>query len=114
MSQPTFALIAEADKVRPAYHLQTPHEWRATVLPMRSRRVILWVRRSAFPGPIRDTRLLVAEELFADRLELSPGVSTKDALYGCCAVVCARGGAPGTRACWQGCRDGAVALRLPG
>ena len=90
MTQPSFAPIAEADKVRPAYHLQTPLEWRAT-------RVADEVSPdhpvgSAFgvPGPDQGYALLVAEELFADRLQLSPGVSTKDALHGCCAVACAR------------------------
>jgi hypothetical protein len=92
MTQPSFAPISEVDKVRPSYRLQIPLEWRATraadqVSPDHPAGPALGV-----PGPDQGYVFLVAEELFEDRIQLSPGISTKDALHGCCVVASARAG----------------------
>lgn len=92
MTQPTYAPIGEEDRVRPAYSLQTPLDWRANRvaeihLPEHARGPELGV-----PGPDQGYALLLAEELYADRIQLSPGISTKDVILGCCAVACARAG----------------------
>jgi hypothetical protein len=90
MSQPAYAPIPADDVVRPAYRLPTPRDWRADrvgeiKLPEHPTGPELGV-----PGPDQGYALLVAEELFSDRLELSPGITKKDALHGCSAVACAR------------------------
>jgi hypothetical protein len=90
MTQPTFAPIAEADKIRPAYLLQTPLDWRATRVSDLHSPENPHGPELGVPGPDQGYALLVAEELFADRIELTPGISTKDALHGSAAVACAR------------------------
>jgi hypothetical protein len=92
MTQPSFAPIAEADTVRPAYRLQTPLDWRATrVADLHSPELPVGPAFGV-QGPDQGYALLVAEELFEDRLQLSPGISAGDALHGCSAVACARAG----------------------
>lgn len=90
MTQPTYAPIAEGDTVRPAYRLQTALDWRADrVAEIHSPDHPVGPALGV-PGPDQGYALLVAEELFADRLQLSPGISVKDVLHGCSAVGCAR------------------------
>jgi hypothetical protein len=90
MTQPSFAPIAEEDKVRPAYRLQTPPQWRADRVaeikaPEQPQGPELGV-----PGPDQGYALLLAEELFADRIQLSGGITKKDAIHGCGVVASAR------------------------
>jgi len=90
MTQPSFAPIAEADKVRSAYRLRTPSGWRQTrVAELRSPERPVGPELGV-PGPDQGYALLVAEELFSEQLRLSPGVTAEDALRGCSAVACAR------------------------
>jgi hypothetical protein len=77
MTQPSYVPIGEADQVRPAYRLRTPAVWRQD-------------RVAELPGPDQGYALLVAHELFADRLQLSPGITVEDALVGSAAVASAR------------------------
>ncbi|HUC38358.1 MAG TPA: hypothetical protein VMR97_14700 [Acidimicrobiales bacterium] len=88
MAQPDYAPIAEADRVRPAYRLATPLDWRADRVGEVARQPV--GPELGVPGPDQGYALKVADELFASRLELSPGITTKDALHGCSAVACAR------------------------
>lgn len=90
MTQPSYVPIGEADQVRPAYRLKTPADWRQNrvaelLSPDHPRGRDLGV-----PGPDQGYALLVAHELFADRLQLSPGITVEDALVGCAAVASAR------------------------
>jgi hypothetical protein len=90
MTQPSYVPIGEADQVRPAYRLRTPPDWRQDrvaelLTPQHPRGRDLGV-----PGPDQGYALLVAHELFADRLQLSPGITTEDALVGAAAVASAR------------------------
>jgi hypothetical protein len=90
MTQPSYAPIAEADKVRPAYSPQTPIGWRARrVAELRSPEHPVGPGLGV-PGPDQGYALLVAQELFFEQLQLSSGVSVEDALRGCSAVACAR------------------------
>ncbi|HEX3539430.1 MAG TPA: hypothetical protein VHT75_03215, partial [Acidimicrobiales bacterium] len=92
MTQPTYAPIAEEDRVRPAYRLRTPPDWRANrVSELRLPGQPIGPELGV-PGPDQGYAMLVAEELFADRVKLAPGITTKDALHGCAAVASARAG----------------------
>ena len=42
------------------------------------------------PGPDQGYALKLGDDLFADRLELVPGETTEDAIYGCAMVASAR------------------------
>jgi hypothetical protein len=90
MTQPSYVPIGEADQVRPAYRLRTPAVWRqdrvAELLTPEHPRG----RDLGVPGPDQGYALLVAHELFADRLQLSPGITVEDALVGSAAVASAR------------------------
>ena len=90
MTQPSYVPIGEADQVRPAYRLKTPADWRQNrvaelLTPDHPRGSHFGV-----PGPDQGYALLVAHELFADRLELTPGITTEDGLVGAAAVGSAR------------------------
>jgi hypothetical protein len=90
MTQPSYVPIGEADQVRPSYRLRTPADWRQNrvaelLTPEHPRGRDLGV-----PGPDQGYALLVAHELFADRLGLSPGITAEDALVGCAAVASSR------------------------
>jgi len=90
MTQPSFVPIIEADQVRPAYRLRTPADWRQDrVAELRSPQHPRG-RDLGVPGPDQGYALLVAHELFEDRLELTPGISAEDALVGASAVAGAR------------------------
>jgi hypothetical protein len=90
MTQPSYVPIGEADQVRPAYRLRTPAKWRqdrvAELLTPEHPRG----RDLGVPGTDQGYALLVAHELFADRLELTPGITAEDALVGCAAVANSR------------------------
>jgi hypothetical protein len=95
MSQPSYVPIVESDQVRPAYRLRTPAQWR-------QRRVAEliapeWPRGGAMgrPGPDAGYALLLAHELFADRVQTSEGIGVEDALAGCAVVAGARAAAFG-------------------
>lgn len=90
VAQPDYAPITEPERVRPAYRLRTPGEWRTDrvaeiTAPEQPRGPELGV-----PGPDQGYALKVAEDLFEKRLSLSAGVTPADALHGCAAVACAR------------------------
>lgn len=92
MTQPSYVPIGEADEVRPAYRLRTPNDWRqnrvAELLMAEHPRG----RDLGVPGPDQGYALLVAHELFADRLVLTAGITAEDALTGAAAVGSARAG----------------------
>ena len=90
MTQPSYVPIVEADQVRPAQRLRTPLPWRAERVA--DLRTPGQPRGKDFgvPGPDQGYALLIAHQLFAERLELSPGVTSEDALVGAAAVAVAR------------------------
>jgi hypothetical protein len=90
MTQPSYVPIGEADQVRPAYRLKTPADWRQNRVAELTKSVHPRGRGLGVPGPDQGYALLVAHELFADRLELSDGITTEDALVGCAAMASAR------------------------
>lgn len=90
MTQPSFAPVPEADQVRPAMRLSTPLDWRAD-------RVADFdgpnhPEGGAFghPGPDQGYALKLGHDLFEKRLELAPGETAHDAIYGCAMVASAR------------------------
>jgi hypothetical protein len=80
MTQPSYVPIVEADQVRPSYRVQAPPRWRADrpadhrggPQPRRPER--------GTPGPDQGYALLLAERLFASRLQCRPGESDHDVL----------------------------------
>jgi len=90
MTQPSYVPITDGDQVRPAYRLKTPSDWRQNRVAELTASVHPRGRQFGVPGPDQGYALLVAHELFADRLELTPGITTEDALVGCAAVASAR------------------------
>jgi hypothetical protein len=90
MTQPSYVPIGEADQVRPAYQLQTPADWRQDRVAELLSPVHPRGRDLGVPGTDQGYALLVAHELFAERLELTPGITTEDALVGGAAVANAR------------------------
>jgi hypothetical protein len=90
MTQPSYVPIGEADQVRPAYRLRTPADWRQDRVAELLTSVHPRGRDLGVPGPDQGYALLVAHELFAERLVLSPGITAEDALVGCAAVASAR------------------------
>ena len=90
MTQPSYVPIVEADQVRPAYRLRTPLAWKADrVADLRTPGQPKG-KEMGVPGPDQGYALLLAHRLFAERLELSGGVTTDDALVGASAVASAR------------------------
>jgi hypothetical protein len=90
MTQPSFVPIVEADQVRPAYRLGTPRQWRQgrpaeLTSPAQPRGP-----EFGTPGPDQGYVLLLAEQLFASRVEVADGESPEDALTGTAAVAAAR------------------------
>jgi len=80
MTQPSYVPIVESDQVRPAYRLRTPGDWR-------QRRVAELVSPDApqgkaigTPGPDTGYAMLLAHELFAERVELTDAIALEDAL----------------------------------
>lgn len=80
MTQPSYVPIIESDQVRPAYRLRTPGDWRqrrvAELLspePPRGKAI-------GTPGPDTGYALLLAHELFAERVEVTDGIGVEDAL----------------------------------
>ena len=90
MTQPSYVPIGEADQVRPAYRLRTPADWRQDRVAELLSPVHPKGRDLGVPGPDQGYALLVAHELFADRLELTAGITTEDALVGGAAVAGSR------------------------
>lgn len=86
MTQPSYVPIVEADQVRGAYRLQTPLDWRQSRVAELRAPVHPKGRGIGVPGPDQGYALLVAHELFEERLELSAGITAEDALTGCAAV----------------------------
>jgi hypothetical protein len=90
MTQPSYVPIVEADQVRAAYHLRTPGDWR-------QRRVAELIapdwprgREMGTPGPDAGYAMLLAHELFAERVTTTDGVTVEDALAGSAVVAGAR------------------------
>jgi hypothetical protein len=90
MTQPSYVPIGEADQVRPAYRLQTPLDWRQDRVAELTTPVHPRGRDLGVPGPDQGYALLVAHKLFAERVELTAGITTEDALVGAAAVAGAR------------------------
>jgi hypothetical protein len=90
MTQPSYVPIVEADQVRPAYRLRTPLPWRADrVADLRTPGQPRG-RELGVPGPDQGYALLLAQRLFEERLQLTPGITAEDALIGASAVAAAR------------------------
>ncbi len=90
MTQPSYVPIAEADQVRPAYQLQTPRQWRADRVGDHREPGQPRGRDLGVPGPDQGYALLLAHQLFEDRLQLTPGITAEDALTGAASVAGAR------------------------
>jgi len=90
VAQPDYAPITEANRVRPAYTLQTPLDWRADRVSEIKSPEQPHGPELGSPGPDQGYALKVAEDLFEKRLSLSEGITAGDALHGCAAVACAR------------------------
>jgi hypothetical protein len=90
MTQPSFAPVPEADQVRPSLRLKTPEDWRATRVAELRGPVQPHGAQFGVPGPDQGYALKLGDDLFADRLELVPGETTSDAIYGCAMVASAR------------------------
>jgi hypothetical protein len=90
VTQPSYVPIVESDQVRPAYRLSTPGDWRQRRVaevrgPEHPRG-----RELGVPGPDQGYALLLAHKLFLERLVLTEGITTEDALVGCAEVASAR------------------------
>ena len=90
MTQPSYVPIVEADQVRPASRLHTPREWRQERVAELAGPEQPRGKDFGTPGPDQGYALLLAHQLFEDRLVLSPGVTAEDALTGAAAVASAR------------------------
>jgi hypothetical protein len=90
MTQPSYVPIGEADQVRPAYRLRTPADWRQDRVAELLTPVHPRGRDLGVPGPDQGYALLVAHQLFADRLELTAGITVEDTLVGSAAVASSR------------------------
>lgn len=90
MTQPSYVPIVESDQVRSAYRLGTPADWRATRPADLTQAEHPKGRNLGVPGPDQGYALLLAERLFADRVETAEGESVEDALAGATAVATAR------------------------
>ena len=90
MTQPSYVPIVEADQVRPAYRLRTPDDWRqGRVAELRNPNMPRG-REMGTPGPDQGYAMLLADDLFAERVVTSDGVRVEDALAGCVVVASAR------------------------
>ena len=90
MTQPSYVPIVEADQVRQSYRAHAPRDWRAD-RPAdlrggpRPRRPVFGT-----PGPDQGYALLLAERMFAERVQVTDGESVADALHGAAEVGGAR------------------------
>jgi len=90
MTQPSFAPVPNADRVRPSLRLRTPSEWRANrVAELRGPQDPQGPSEGR-PGPDQGYALKLGHDLFAGRLELTPGEHAEDAVYGCAMVASSR------------------------
>ncbi len=90
MTQPSFVPILETDQVRPAYTLRTPADWRADRVGDLRTAGQPRGRDLGVPGPDQGYVLLLADRLFAERIELADGEHADDVLQGAAAVAGAR------------------------
>jgi len=90
MSQPSYVPFVEADQVRPAYRMRTPEDWRQGRVDKRRNPEMEKGREMGTPGPDQGYAMLLADEIFAERVETSDGVRVEDALAGCVVVASAR------------------------
>jgi hypothetical protein len=86
MTQPNFVPIVENDQVRPSYRLSTPLDWRAGRVADLLGPEHVRGKELGVPGPDQGYALLLAHNLFEERLELTPGITAEDALVGAAAV----------------------------
>lgn len=92
MTQPSYVPIVDADQVRPASRLSAPRVWRPDRVGDLGGAGQPRGRSLGTPGPDQGYALLVAHELFSDRLQLAEGETAEDALEGAAAVAAARAG----------------------
>ncbi|MHB8594641.1 MAG: hypothetical protein ACYDB3_09995 [Acidimicrobiales bacterium] len=90
MTQPSFVPIVEVDQVRPAYRLRTTSDWRADRVADLRAPDHPRGRDLGIPGPDQGYALLLAHKVFEDRLELTAGITSEDALIGAVGVAGAR------------------------
>jgi hypothetical protein len=90
MTQPSYVPIVEADQVRAAYRLRTPGGWRQRRVAELLSPDLPRGREMGTPGPDQGYAMLLADDLFASRVEVTDGVSVEDALAGSVAVASAR------------------------
>jgi hypothetical protein len=90
MTQPSYVPIVEADQVRPAYRLRTPDDWRQGRVAELRNPDMPRGREMGTPGPDQGYAMLLADDLFAERVVTSDGVRVEDALAGCVVVASAR------------------------
>lgn len=89
MTQPRYVPIVESDQVREAYQVHAPRDWRAD-RPADLRGPTPRRRDFGTPGPDQGYGLLVAERLFADRVQVQAGESVHDALAAAAEIGGAR------------------------
>ena len=80
MTQPSFAPVPHADQVRPSMRLKTPADWRADRVADLHVAEQPHGRSLGMPGPDQGYALKLAEDLFAERLELVAGEKAEDAV----------------------------------
>ena len=90
MTQPSFVPIVEADQVRQSYRVHAPLDWRATRPGDLHGSPAARRREFGTPGPDAGYGLLVAEQLFADKVQCVGGESVHDALAAAAEVGGAR------------------------
>jgi hypothetical protein len=90
MTQPSYVPITEADQVRPAHQVEAPRRWRADRPADHRGGPEPRRREHGTPGPDQGYALLLAERLFADRLQLQPGEEPHDVLLAAAELGAAR------------------------
>jgi len=90
MTQPSFAPVPEADQVRQALRLKTPSRWEADRVADFSGPGLPQGAEFGKPGPDQGYALKLGHDLFEHRLELAPGETAEDVIYGAAMVASAR------------------------
>src|ERR1700722_4282591 len=89
MTQPSFAPVPRADKVRPSLRLKTPEDWRTNRVAELRGPTPPQGAAFGFPGSDSGYALKLGEDLFADRVELVEGETRHDVVYGAAMVASA-------------------------
>lgn len=90
MTQPSYAPISQPDQVRASYRLHPPRDWRADRPGDRRGGPAPRRREFGTPGPDKGYAMLVAERLFADRVQAGAGEVLADVLAGAADIGGAR------------------------